>query len=281
MKIYAWINKQAEKLSKSRLGFIIFLYRYVKYILNGQNNIFTKNDAIIIKNIDKIASIIPMLEDEKSKKIYYYYTYMRMNKNIIYTGIAEKSDNEYIIDELKLWGGVESIVDAGAYTGDSITLFEKVLNNKIDKVFAFEADANTYHILKETVEKSKFSQKVIMFNLALFSENTTLSFNSNSGPVSSIANDGHSFVKAVKIDDIITERITFIKMDIEGAEMDALIGAEKILKRDRPKLAICIYHKPAHLWEIPIYLKAIVPEYKFYIRKHSLFFDDIVLYAVI
>lgn len=70
-------------------------------------------------------------------------------------------------------------------------------------------------------------------------------------------------------------------MDIEGAEMDALRGMEKLMKRDRPKLAICVYHKPEDFWEIPLYIKSVVPEYTFILRHHSHDASETVLYAYI
>lgn len=77
------------------------------------------------------------------------------------------------------------------------------------------------------------------------------------------------------------DRVTTIKMDIEGSELEALKGARETIRRDKPKLAICIYHKTEDLWEIPLYIKSLIPEYRFYIRHHgpSGLYDS-VLYAV-
>lgn len=73
---------------------------------------------------------------------------------------------------------------------------------------------------------------------------------------------------------------TFIKMDIEGAELSALKGATEIIKKHKPKLAICLYHKFEDMWEIPLYIHSIVPEYKFYCKKnHNLF--DFILFATV
>lgn len=69
-------------------------------------------------------------------------------------------------------------------------------------------------------------------------------------------------------------------MDIEGSELEALKGAVHTIQRDKPKLAICIYHKPEDMTEIPLYIKSLVPEYKFYVRHHSNCWTDTVLYAV-
>jgi FkbM family methyltransferase len=281
MMIILWVNKMAEKLSKSKLSFIIFFYRYIKIFLTRKSNVFTKYDSKIINNIEKTSFIIPMLEDEISKKIYQEYIKKRINRKINYADLKEKQENEYIIEELKLGEEAETIVDAGAYTGGRIVLFKNILNEKINKIFAFEADVNTFEMLKKTVEINKLSQLVVLFNFALFRESTLVNFKTTSGPTSFITMNGNSLIKAVKLDDIINEKVTFIKMDIEGGEMDALIGAEEILKRYKPKLAISLYHNAVHLWEIPIFLKTTVPEYKFYIRHHSDFFDSLILYAVV
>ena len=68
-------------------------------------------------------------------------------------------------------------------------------------------------------------------------------------------------------------------MDIEGAEMDTLIGAQKIIKRCKPKLAVCIYHRMNDIIKIPIFLKELVPEYNFKVRQHSKSMLETVLYA--
>ena len=89
-------------------------------------------------------------------------------------------------------------------------------------------------------------------------------------------------VKVNSIDNVCAEdKVTFIKMDIEGSEIEALKGAVNVIKRDKPRLAICIYHKPEHLYEIPFLVKETVPEYKLYIRHHCDNCADTVLYATI
>lgn len=70
-------------------------------------------------------------------------------------------------------------------------------------------------------------------------------------------------------------------MDVEGAELESLKGAKKIIQRDKPKMAICIYHKPEDVITLPVYIKELVPEYKFYLRSYSNADNEMVLYAVI
>ena len=84
------------------------------------------------------------------------------------------------------------------------------------------------------------------------------------------------------IDNVCWEdKVTFIKLDIEGSEMEALRGAEKIIRRDKPRLAVSIYHEPQDYFEIPFYIRELVPEYKLYIRHHKPNKNDTVVYAVL
>ncbi|WP_207131900.1 FkbM family methyltransferase [Clostridium botulinum] len=88
-------------------------------------------------------------------------------------------------------------------------------------------------------------------------------------------------MEVTSIDEFLQgKEVTFIKMDIEGAELEALKGAENTIKRYKPKLAICTYHKPMDIVNIPIYLKSIVPEYNIYLRHYSYGPLDTVCYAV-
>lgn len=77
------------------------------------------------------------------------------------------------------------------------------------------------------------------------------------------------------------DKVTFIKMDVEGSELESLKGAKNTILRDKPKLAICIYHKPEDMVTIPLYIKELVPEYKLYVRHHSNSWAETVLYAVL
>ena len=126
-------------------------------------------------------------------------------------------------------------------------------------------------------------EKVELINAGLWSKDTYLAFHSaeygGSHIVESDEKDGAQ-VKVVALDSCIRGKVTFIKMDIEGAELEALKGAKQLIMKYRPKLAICIYHKREDMWEIPYFIKNLVPEYKLYIRHYSNYEYETVLYAV-
>jgi FkbM family methyltransferase len=97
------------------------------------------------------------------------------------------------------------------------------------------------------------------------------------------SNPGVPFVKTISIDDLVARyalsRLDFIKMDIEGAEMDALHGAEAALKRFKPKLAIAVYHKLSDFWSVPQYLDSLGLGYRFHLRHFTMHAEETILFA--
>lgn len=95
-----------------------------------------------------------------------------------------------------------------------------------------------------------------------------------------ICESAEEVIEVDTIDNIVEEKVTFIKMDVEGAELEALQGASKTIIKNKPTLAICVYHKREDLITIPQYIKELVPEYKLYLRGHFIYASELVLYAV-
>jgi len=92
---------------------------------------------------------------------------------------------------------------------------------------------------------------------------------------------GGVVVDCVALDEALGDRrTTYIKMDIEGSELDAVTGAAGIIRTSQPVLAICVYHHQDHLWRIPAAVAGLADEYRFYLRPHLLEVWDLVCYAV-
>lgn len=125
------------------------------------------------------------------------------------------------------------------------------------------------------------STELYLHHAGLWSEKSTLHF-AERGSGSSCITEKETGVSidTVSLDQCVSDKVTFIKMDIEGAELEALKGNRKIIQRYRPKLAICIYHKKEDLIDIPMYIKELVPDYKLYVRHYSHGITETVLYAV-
>lgn len=174
----------------------------------------------------------------------------------------------------------EIFIDAGGYDGDSLVKFMEWCGGKYKKIYSFEPDHENFCLLEEKVKNLKLDNTKLV-EKGLWSSNTQLSFYSMADMGSMICKTGNSVIPVTTLDECIADdTVTFIKMDVEGAEMEALKGARNSIVSNIPKLAISIYHKPEDIVEIPLYIKQLCPEYKFYIRQHTWELTDTVLYAI-
>ncbi|SFO07003.1 methyltransferase, FkbM family [Pseudobutyrivibrio sp. UC1225] len=194
--------------------------------------------------------------------------------------ITLKRGNTYF-DAFKS-SGDDFFVDAGANNGDTIVGFKKWCNDKFEKIMAFEPNRITYENL---VDNTKNDQRVEAYNYALWDKKETLRFSLN-GAGSRVICDSNmcsgeiDSAFAVTLDSMLDkERITFIKMDIEGSELHALMGARKTIIRNKPNLAICVYHKPIDFIEIASYLLVLNPDYKINYRNYFSNTYETILYA--
>ena len=153
-------------------------------------------------------------------------------------------------------------------------------NNK--QAISFEPDAINYQKCINTLYRcEKTGIKIIP--KGLWSKAGTLHFIENGNHMSKITDEetGCVEIDVTSIDEVLEDRkCCFIKLDIEGAELEALKGAEKTIKRDRPILAVCVYHKKEDIWEIPSYILSLVSDYKFFLRPYAPNHEECILYAI-
>ncbi len=178
---------------------------------------------------------------------------------------------------------VNTLVDCGAYDGDSAEAFISFVESKSGnaEVFAFEPFKDAFDELKASMKKYKGAVKCYPY--ALGHKNEIMYFKTDGYMGSAIVNyPTDSRVEVVRGDEVLKdEHITIIKMDIEGAELDALKGFENLIKKQNPFLAVCVYHKLDDLIVIPQYIDRIAGgKYSFFLRHHSFGCDETVLYAV-
>lgn len=176
----------------------------------------------------------------------------------------------------------EIIVNAGCLDCKTDLEMLKWGEGKVKKIYALEPDPVNAEVCRKIIKENRVEEIVTLVEKGAWSENLIMKFNSNPKDVGSgmISESGIS-VEVDKIDNIVGEdAVTFIKMDIEGAELPALKGAKETIIKNRPKLAICIYHKESDIYIIPKYILSIVPEYRFYIRHYNSNSWETVLYAV-
>lgn len=165
------------------------------------------------------------------------------------------------------------IIHCGAYSSNSV-----VWNRQTKELILFEPDPSNYSALVCTKNKSI---RTTVIPCAVYDYEQQIAFQDGNGTNSNVNPAGTATVQCVAIDHIIPDfKPTYIVMDIEGAEINALKGCKETITKYKPALAIAVYHKPNHLWEIINLIYSYNPEYKFYIRNYTGFVAETVLYAV-
>lgn len=173
-----------------------------------------------------------------------------------------------------------AFIDAGCFDCDTSLRFSRWCNGKYSKIFAFEPDEKNMKRCKKVAQENGL-QRIDFYQVGLANKAGQANFVTSGTVKSAISQkeEGEKILLAT-IDDIVGEtKISFIKMDIEGAELSALQGAMNTIQRDRPLCAISVYHKPGDMVVIMDYLIKLVPEYKFALRHYSNMNDETVLYA--
>lgn len=180
----------------------------------------------------------------------------------------------------------EVYVDGGAFTGDSADEFIRACERKgcdYGRIFCFEPDGGNFAKLVENTESYR---DITRINRGLWSSPTTLRFISSAQTESYGARiQGDRGVADVEVitttidGEVAGEPVSLIKMDIEGAEVEALKGATRSIVRHKPKLVISVYHDPSDIYEIPLLLHQMQPGYTFRLRHLGNYFDDTMLFA--
>lgn len=194
-------------------------------------------------------------------------------------------DKDIVVKNL---GQDEIFIDGGSYDFYTSNAFVKVCDDAgatVKRIYAFEPSDEYGELCRKNAVYLGDKAKVI--NAGLYSSDTTLYFEMNSSNTGGLIvternADNNMPLAVVALDNCvdINDKVTFIKYDVEGAELEALKGAANTIRRDTPNLAICIYHKPLDYIEIFEYIHSLVPDYKFYIRIYGAGGGDIVLHAV-
>ncbi|PWW08325.1 FkbM family methyltransferase [Paenibacillus cellulosilyticus] len=174
----------------------------------------------------------------------------------------------------------EVFIDAGCYDCETSLLFREWCGGNYDKIYAFEPDPTSFRNCQSIINQEQI-HNIELLNAGAWSCDDRLQFDARGDVGSLIDSGGATSIHVRSIDSVLQgARATFIKMDIEGAELEALRGARETIIKHHPRLAVCVYHKLEDILEIQLYLQSLVPNYKFYLRHYSNNWTDTVLYAV-
>lgn len=270
---YAWRMMYDQEVKLFKHQKMIFIDSYYKGLLKRglDYNYYKANE-------EKFVETFQMLEDELSKEtmIQYLNGHIKLS-TFPMEKVRDNSPQYYNKDIIKL-SDEEVFVDCGAFDGDSILQFVQETSGKYKKIIALEPDEKMLEKLYDNISNL---EKTRVLKVGAYNQAGKIGFSAeNCGTISSQNID--YYINVDMLDNVIPEEnVTFLKMDIEGAELSALEGAQKIIRKNRPTLAICVYHKAEDLITIPQFIKNLVPEYKLYLRGYFDYCSEVVLYAVL
>lgn len=188
---------------------------------------------------------------------------------------------QYFPLDILLTKGCQRFLDCGGYTGDTVA---QVLEREqaIEACAVFEPDSGNYARMAGRLMglEARIGQRWL-FPCAVSDGVGICGFSQGTGS-GVLSQQGDCAVQTVALDQAVYDfHPTFLKMDIEGAELAALRGARGIITRDRPDLAICVYHAVNHIWDIPLLLDGWGLGYRFFLRSYNAYTMETVLYAAI
>ena len=241
-----------------------------------------------IQNKARFESTRNVLADESSKNLMDAYIKACVaGKSESLNGFRSKG--EYF-NELTSGCKPGCFVDCGAYTGDTIEAALDFLGNRLERVIAFEPEPENYEKLKEYIGISGLpSDKVKLLKKGSYDKADVLCFTASWKDGSHV--DGSHVNENVKItietdsvDNVAADmgEVSFIKIDVEGSELKTILGAAETIRKYRPTIAVCVYHKRDDLFEVPEAIRKITNDrgYKYYLRYYAPLLCDLILYAI-
>ena len=218
------------------------------------------NIEYVRENAENLREVYDLLADEQSKKVFENTVLYKLSGNIQYLFDCESSPDEANKSILML-GDNETYFDLGAYRGDTVAEFLHCTKG-YNKIVAVEPDIKTYSKLCSATQNI---EKIININAAISDKCGKIEFCMNASRGSNAT--GGVVINSISVDSLLTvDMPTFIKMDIEGAELAAIAGAKKTLSAYKPKLQVAAYHRSEDLITLPLSVLKINPKYKLYMR---------------
>lgn len=226
----------------------------------------------------KYLELFLSLADDKSRRVLDGLIHYRMQYDSHFAAdVADEYARQYFDADLIRFSGEDVFVDLGGYDGDTAEKFIEFSGGAYRRIYLFEPDEN---LLERAASRLQNHGNIEFVPAGAYSSDGELRFAASGRTNGAISDAGELVVPVRMLDSVVRERPTLIKMDIEGAETDALRGASKLIRQFRPKLAIAAYHYGKDLWRLPDVVRDIEPGYRFYLRHYSETGLESVIYAL-
>jgi FkbM family methyltransferase len=239
--------------------------------------------TVIDRNRAEVARCATLWADDKSREEFQtILTWFLATDQSTFPDHDPESDLYFPPD---LWrpNEQEHFVDCGAFDGDSLLFLINKTDSKFGAATAYEPDPKNFKALQERVAAQPLAvrQKIRPINAAVGAKRGVVHFSVSGTAASAVKESGALPVDCLALDDEFRDvHPTYIKMDLEGYELEALAGAGKLMGSHPPILAITCYHKIEHLWQIPLLIHSSQPGYRLYLRRYAEDCWETVCYAV-
>ena len=255
---YVLVSEDVGRNPTSRLAIKLFSNsKVINISRDGSEGIY----QIFMNNIKELYSVYESLIDEESKKTFCGY-WLGAISNCL-GDLVHSNDMHYLTAGFIPEKGA-IVIDGGAYDGATGALFAGMGY----KVYSFEMDNKNFEVAKKVAEEKNF----VIENMGLGAYKQEIKYNP-SGSASSVNFNGTEKAKITTIDAYVREnnlpRVDFIKLDVEGSELNTLKGAKTSISRYKPILAISAYHKWEDFWTLMNFIKSIRPDYEFAMRHYA------------
>jgi FkbM family methyltransferase len=237
----------------------------------------------IDRNRHEVARCATLLADDKSRDVYQKILSWFMAEDQTTFSDHDPESDLYFPPDLWKPNAQEHFVDCGAFDGDSLLFLINKTGSKFSAATAFEPDPKNFKALQGNIAAQSLAvrQKIRLVNAAVGARRGVVHFSVSGTAASAVETGGALPVDCLALDDEFRDvHPTYIKMDLEGYELEALAGAAKLMASHAPILAITCYHKIEHLWQIPLLIHIQQPGYRLYLRRYAEDCWETVCYAV-
>jgi FkbM family methyltransferase len=236
-----------------------------------------KHYADALQAVEEASTI---WSDQESQQLYLETLLFRTGFDLEMCSSPTTVNYQYADSTLPRWPEPLRIVDGGAYTGDTLQRLTEH-NYRFAAIYGFEPDGENFKKLRTTTSTFPAETQISLWPCGVGAATGRLRFSEGEGTSSKFSEKGTSELPVVALDDVLQgQPVNLIKLDIEGAEADALRGARGLIEKYRPGLAVCLYHYPHHLWSIPLWVRELNLGYRFHCRAYAHNTFETVLYAI-
>lgn len=250
----------------------------------------------VLRNYARLAAVRDrFMADERSVEVFNALLMSMLTGDIAPCLAVMEKDMYFCLPEFS--GNFdETFVDAGAFVGDTVERFIWENLGTFHHLHAFEPGHRQFKALQHRVQRlalewafdpasvslvrAGLSDKPGRMACTFLNDSPLRHGLSDMEPAAGAKEDDETTSQVLTLDAYLDGRpVSFLKADVEGMEMELLRGAEQTIRKYRPKMTLCVYHYPSHLYEVAEYVRSLVPEYKFSLRQHAPLFGDFVLYC--